>query len=39
VGAIPQLIDRCFEFPIKARDSQGRYKLFGHAEPTGSPNV
>lgn len=39
LGIVPQLIDRCFEFPIKARDSQGRYKLFGHAHPARSPYV
>lgn len=39
LGVVPQLVERCFEFPIKARDSQGRYKLFGHAQPTGSSYV
>lgn len=39
LGLIPQLIDSCFEFPIKPRDSQGRYKLFGHAHPVRSPHV
>jgi CRISPR-associated protein Csb3 len=33
LGVIPHLIHACFEFPIKPRDSQGRYKLFGHAQP------
>jgi CRISPR-associated protein Csb3 len=33
LGLIPQFILGCFEFPIKARDAQGRYKLFGHAQP------
>jgi len=33
LGMIPQLVDKCFEFPIKPRDAQGRYKLFGHAQP------
>lgn len=39
LGLIPQLIDCCFEFPIKRRDSQGRFKLFGHAQPVRRPNV
>lgn len=39
LGLIPQLIDSCFEFPIKPRDAQGRYKLFGHAQPVRSPHV
>lgn len=39
LGLIPQLIDSCFEFPIKRRDAQGRYKLFGHAQPVRRPNV
>ena len=33
LGMLPQIVGQCFEFPIKARDSQGRYKLFGHAQP------
>ena len=33
LGLIPQFIDSCFEFPIKPRDAQGRFKLFGHAQP------
>jgi len=37
LGLIPQFIDSCFEFPIKPRDSQGRYKLFGHAQPARRP--
>jgi CRISPR-associated protein Csx14 len=39
LGRIPSLIDLCFEFPVKARDSQGRFKLFGHAQPTRRPYV
>ena len=39
LGLIPQLIDRCFEFPIKRRDAQGRFKLFGHAQPVRRPHV
>jgi len=39
LGRISSLIDQCFEFPVKARDSQGRFKLFGHAQPTRRPNV
>lgn len=39
LGLIPQLIDSCFEFPIKPRDAQGRYKLFGHAQPVRSSHV
>jgi hypothetical protein len=39
LGMLPSLIDQYFEFPIKARDSQGRYKLFGHAQPARRPNV
>lgn len=38
-GRILRLIDQRFEFPIKARDSQGRYKLFGHAQPARRSNV
>ena len=37
LGLIPQLIHSCFEFPIKPRDAQGRYKLFGHAQPMRRP--
>jgi CRISPR-associated protein Csb3 len=37
LGLIPQLIDSCFEFPIKPRDAQGRFKLFGHAQPARRP--
>jgi CRISPR-associated protein Csx14 len=33
LGLIPCLMDNCFEFPIKRRDSQGRFKLFGVAHP------
>jgi CRISPR-associated protein Csb3 len=36
---IPHLNGICFEFPIKPRDAQGRYKLFGHAQPVRSSNV
>ena len=39
LGLIPQLIDSCFEFPIKPRDAQGRYKLFGHAQPVRRPHA
>lgn len=39
LGRIPALIDLCFEFPVKARDSQGRFKLFGHAQPARRPYV
>ena len=38
LGLIPRLIDSCFEFPIKRRDSQGRFKLFGAAHPTRRPH-
>jgi CRISPR-associated protein Csb3 len=33
LGCIPTLIDGSFEFPVIRRDSQGRFKLFGQAEP------
>lgn len=33
LGMLPSFVGQCFEFPIKARDSQGRFKLFGHAQP------
>jgi hypothetical protein len=39
LGRLPFLIDQCFEFPVKARDSQGRFKLFGHAQPARRPHV
>jgi CRISPR-associated protein Csb3 len=39
LGLIPQLIDSRFEFPIKPRDAQGRFKLFGHAPPVRRPHV
>jgi len=39
LGLIPQLIVSCFEFPIKPRDAQGRYKLFGHAQPVRRPHA
>lgn len=32
LGLIPAYTDQCFEFPIKPRDSEGRFKLFGHAQ-------
>lgn len=32
LGIIPQVIQHCFEFPIKPCDAAGRYKLFGHAQ-------
>jgi CRISPR-associated protein Csb3 len=37
LGVIPHLIDSCFDFPIKRRDAQGRFKLFGHAQPIRRP--
>jgi CRISPR-associated protein Csb3 len=37
LGLIPQLTSSCFEFPIKRCDAQGRYKLFGHAQPVRNP--
>ena len=39
LGLIPQLIHSRFEFPIKPRDAQGRYKLFGHAQRIRRPHV
>ena len=39
LGMIPHLITDCYEFPIKRRDSQGRFKLFGHAQRTRRPYV
>lgn len=33
LGCIPTLVDCSFEFPVIRRDSQGRFKLFGQAEP------
>ena len=39
LGRLPSLIVQCFEFPVKARDSQGRFKLFGHAQPARRPHV
>lgn len=30
---IPQVVANSFEFPVKRRDAQGRFKLFGHAQP------
>jgi CRISPR-associated protein Csb3 len=38
-GFFQSLVGQCFEFPIKARDSQGRYKLFGHGQPARRTNV
>lgn len=37
LGLMPQFIDNCFVFPIKPCDAQGRYKLFGHAQPVRRP--
>lgn len=39
LGVIPQLVLGCYEFPIKRRDSQGRFKLFGHATPSRRSHV
>lgn len=39
LGMLPSVFDQAFEFPVKARDSQGRFKLFGHAQPARRPNV
>lgn len=39
LGIIPSLIDGTFEFPVKPRDSQGRFKLFGHAHPVRRHNA
>lgn len=39
LGLLPHLNGTCFEFPIKPRDAQGRYKLFGHAQPVRSSHV
>jgi CRISPR-associated protein Csb3 len=36
LGLLPHLNGTCFEFPIKPRDAQGRFKLFGHAQPVRS---
>ncbi len=33
LGLIPQLIGYCFEFPVKRRAAQGRFKLLGHPQP------
>jgi CRISPR-associated protein Csb3 len=38
LGLIPQVIGHCFEFPVIRRDAQGRYKLFGHAQPVRRSN-
>jgi hypothetical protein len=39
LGLISHLNGTCFEFPIKPRDAQGRYKLFGHAQLVRSSQV
>jgi hypothetical protein len=39
LGMFPSFVSQYFEFPVKARDSQGRFKLFGHAQPARRPNV
>ncbi len=39
LGMLTPFVGQCFEFPVKARDSQGRFKLFGHAQPARKPNV
>jgi CRISPR-associated protein Csb3 len=39
LGLMPHLNGAYFEFPIKPRDAQGRYKLFGHAQPVRSSYV
>jgi len=38
LGLIPQVTTQCFEFPILRRDAQGRFKLFGHAQPVRRTN-
>jgi CRISPR-associated protein Csb3 len=38
LGMLPDVFDQAFEFPVKRRDSQGRFKLFGHAQPARRPN-
>ncbi len=39
LGMLPPIVGQYFEFPVKARDSQGRFKLFGHAQPARRLNV
>jgi CRISPR-associated protein Csb3 len=39
LGMLPSFVGQYFEFPVKARDSQGRFKLFGHAQPARKPHV
>jgi CRISPR-associated protein Csb3 len=39
LGLIPQLIVDCYQFPMIRRDSAGKYKLVGHAQPVRRPNV
>lgn len=39
LGMLPSFAGQYCEFPVKARDSQGRFKLFGHAQPTRRPNA
>jgi CRISPR-associated protein Csb3 len=39
LGLIPSIIKESFEFPVKPRDAQGRFKLFGHAHPARRPNA
>lgn len=39
LGMLPSFVGQYFEFPVKARDSQGRFKLFGHAQPARRLNV
>ena len=38
LGLVPQVTGHCFEFPVKRRDAQGRFKLFGHAQPVRRSN-
>lgn len=38
LGLLPHVIGHCFEFPVKRRDAQGRFKLFGHAQPVRRSN-
>jgi hypothetical protein len=38
LGMLPDIFDQAFEFPVKRRDSPGRYKSFGHAQPARKPN-
>ena len=39
LGMLPSFVGQYFEFPVKARDSQGRFKLFGHAQPARRTHV